>query len=84
MMDADIQTIASQTNIEDLEKIKEVYLNNNQDVISTIMCLMEIEDKTPAPKPRTYIDEMREILSEKEEIYKRVIEERAKKNEIVI
>jgi len=69
-MDRDLETIASQTNIKDYELIRAAYIDSNKDIVSTIVTLMNIKDVTPPSKPRTIVDDMRDILSEKEELFK--------------
>ena len=73
-MDEDIKTISNQTNIDDVDLIKTTYFKNNQNFVATIIELMDIKDQSRPQKTRTFVDELRDVLAEKEEIFKRVME----------
>ena len=69
--DADtLATIKAQTSITDDDTIKIAYARNAGDMVQTIIDLMSIKDVSPPPKPRTYVHEVREILAEKEQLFK--------------
>jgi hypothetical protein len=66
----DIDIISSQTGIEDKALIERVYLENNKSTADTIMRLMKYDYcKEFEIKPRTVFDDIRIIVSEKEEIF---------------
>jgi len=77
MSEHKVQMIKAQTNIEDENLIRATLIKFYDDEIATIMALMNIKDMKRAEKPRTYIDELREILGEKEELFKKVMEAQA-------
>ena len=68
-MDNVIQTIKSQTDIDDETLIEETYKECMCDMVKTIMQLMQIKDTQRNKPARTQFDAMREILAEKEKIY---------------
>jgi hypothetical protein len=65
-----IETISSQTNVTDKDLIEKTYKENGDDMVATIMALMNIKDTSRQKREPMYVDEVRDILAEKEQLYK--------------
>lgn len=84
--DDDVDIIMSQTGIEDREAIENCYTQTNYSIADTIMQLMNYHyAKKTIDKPKTVIDDVREILESKEKVYYEVFESLRKQhgNEMV-
>lgn len=81
MSEHKVQLIKAQTNIDDENLIRATLIKFYDDEIGTIIYLMNITDKQKKQKPRTYIDELREILGEKEELFKKAMDAQAFKQQ---
>jgi tRNA isopentenyl-2-thiomethyl-A-37 hydroxylase MiaE len=74
-MDLDTKLIISdQTNEKDLVLIEKTFFECNADVGATILKLMNISYVEKPKKARTHIDEMRDILDEKDTEFQKVME----------
>lgn len=75
--DADIEFISNQTNITDIIAIKRHLADNNNNISSTIVTLLDLtQDNQTCAKhntENTVFDEIRKILNEKETIYQDVM-----------
>ena len=69
-MDQEIKEIISkQTGEKDLIQIEKIYFECNGDIGATICKIQNISYQEKPKKPYTKIDEMREILDEKDMIF---------------
>jgi hypothetical protein len=66
--------ISDQTNEPDLVLIEKTFFECNSDVGATILKLMNIPYVEKPKKPRTDIDDMRDILDEKDTEFQKVME----------
>ena len=65
----DIDIVASQTGIHDRLQVERVLIECGNDVSSTIIKLMLLEEEKKKVKEPTEFDQIREILSDKEKVY---------------
>ena len=65
----DIDIVASQTGIHDRLQVERVLIECGNDVSSTIIKLMLLEEEKKKVKEPTEFDQIREILADKEKVY---------------
>ncbi len=70
---ADLQYIASQTNMTDLLEIEKLFYKNNCNIADTIIDILELQvssnEQHRRDRVKTKIDDIREILDNKETTY---------------
>lgn len=84
--DEDVDIIISQTGITSRETVENCYIENKYSIADTIMHLMKYEyAKKPIVKPRTTVDDFREIVEAKEKVYYEIFNaiKKQRENEVV-